>query len=101
MRRASKYSLILLVVAALVSVPAILMASGDVEYQDPQIEVGAMTGDILLARPLGIVATVTGFGLFVISAPFSALGGNIGEAWQALVAYPAEFTFARPLGDFN
>jgi hypothetical protein len=101
MHQASKYSIILLVVVALVSAPAMLMASGNTENRDPQIEAGAMTGDVLIARPLGIVATVAGFGLFIISAPFSALGGNFGEAWKAFVVYPAKFTFARPLGDFD
>lgn len=60
----------------------------------------AMAADAILARPLGIVSLVSGFGLFVVSSPFSALGGNIGEAWDTLVTTPAKFTFVRPLGDF-
>jgi hypothetical protein len=35
---------------------------------------------------------------FVLSLPFSALGGNVGEAAEKLVVDPAMFTFARPLG---
>lgn len=66
-------------------------------HQDP----GLMTADAALARPVGAVATVTGFTIFLISYPFSALGGNSEEAWQSLVASPANYTFKRPLGHFD
>ena len=59
---------------------------------------GSMAVDLVAVRPLGIVATVLGFGIFIISSPFSLLGGNAGEAWEKLVVDPATFTFVRPLG---
>ena len=65
--------------------------------QDP----GLMAADIALARPVGAVATVAGFAVFVVSSPFSALGGNGREAWNSLVASPAAYTFTRPLGHFD
>lgn len=61
----------------------------------------AMVGDTVLVRPLGIVATVVGAAVFVVSLPFSLLGGNVKEAGHDLVAAPATFTFKRPLGDFG
>jgi hypothetical protein len=64
-------------------------------------EPGLMTADVALARPVGAVATVTGFAIYLISSPFSALGGNSKEAWQSLVASPANYTFKRPLGHFD
>ena len=54
--------------------------------------------DILVARPLGIVVTAVGAALFVVSLPFSALGGNVGKAAQMLVVRPARETFVRCLG---
>jgi hypothetical protein len=60
-----------------------------------------MIADALVVRPVGIAATVFGGSLFIISLPFSALGGNTGEVYQRLVADPARFTFARELGDFG
>ncbi|MNG33010.1 hypothetical protein D3C84_1191550 [compost metagenome] len=39
-----------------------------------------------------------GAGLFVISLPFTALGGNIAEAGQALVVEPGMAAFVRCLG---
>jgi hypothetical protein len=57
-----------------------------------------MVADLLLLRPLGIVATVMGTAFFIVSVPFSALGGNTREAFHKLVIDPARFTFKRPLG---
>lgn len=61
----------------------------------------AMTVDLVLCRPLGFVAMLGGTLVFVVSSPFSALGGNIEEAWDSLVVNPAEYTFKRPLGEFD
>lgn len=66
-----------------------------------QTDPGLMAADIALVRPIGAMATVAGFAIFVVSAPFSALGGNIPEAWSSLVASPAEYTFKRQLGHFD
>ena len=41
---------------------------------------GAMTADLLVGRPFGLVATVLGTSAFVVSLPFSALGGNVEPA---------------------
>lgn len=57
-----------------------------------------MAGDLLIARPLLIGATVIGAGLFVVSLPFSALGGNVGAAGKALVVDPGKEAFVRCLG---
>lgn len=66
-----------------------------------QKDPGLMTADIALARPAGAVATVAGLAIFVVSSPFSALAGNSKEAWESLVASPADYTFKRPLGHFD
>jgi len=58
----------------------------------------AMTGDILIARPIGVVVTAVGTLAFLASLPFTALGGNVGEAGKTLVASPAKETFVRCLG---
>ncbi|MGQ4878024.1 hypothetical protein ACOJCM_05570 [Billgrantia sp. LNSP4103-1] len=58
----------------------------------------AMIADALIARPLLAVATIGGTALFVISLPFSAMGGNVEAAAETLVKTPAEATFRRCLG---
>ena len=55
--------------------------------------------DALLMRPAMLVATVVGAATFLVSLPFSALGGNVGDSAETLVLEPAEYTFLRPLGD--
>ncbi len=59
---------------------------------------GAMVADALLARPLLAVATVGGAAVFLVSLPFSALGGNVDAAAETLIKTPAEATFRRCLG---
>lgn len=57
-----------------------------------------MTGDLLVARPIGLVMTVIGGGAFLLSLPFTALAGSVGESAEMLVAGPAKTTFMRCLG---
>ncbi|VVN85217.1 multidrug transporter [Pseudomonas fluorescens] len=72
--------------------------SGDPSYTIENPPAFAMIGDLLIARPLLVVATVIGAGVFVVSLPFTAFGGGIGEAGQALVLDPGKAAFARCLG---
>ena len=58
----------------------------------------AMAGDAIIARPLGVVFTVVGAALYVVTLPFSLAGGNAKQAGQELVVGPAEATFVRCLG---
>jgi hypothetical protein len=61
---------------------------------------GSMLADTFMVRPLMLVGTAAGVVTFVVTLPFSALGGNVGEAGQMLVVDPAKYTFVRPLGQF-
>ena len=58
----------------------------------------AMTGDAFFVRPVMLVTTVIGTVIFIVSSPFAALGGNIGESFEQLVEKPFETTFVRCLG---
>ena len=60
---------------------------------------GAMVLDALLLRPLGLVATVLGAATFVVTLPFSLPTRSADDAAEVLVVKPAEYTFARPLGE--
>jgi len=72
--------------------------SGDPRYTIQNPPAYAMLGDLLIARPLLLAATVIGAGAFVVSLPFTALGGGVGDAGKALVVDPARATFVRCLG---
>ncbi|MBP6381525.1 MAG: hypothetical protein KBG29_13775 [Pseudomonadales bacterium] len=58
----------------------------------------AMAGDLVIARPLLVVATVAGAAAFLVSLPFTAAGGNMEQAADTLMAGPAEAAFVRCLG---
>lgn len=88
-----------LVISLLMSPLYILAGTVEKEQRKVQNSPAAMAIDLVILRPLGLVATLGGTLVFMVSSPFSALGGNLDEAWNSLVVTPAEYTFKRPLGD--
>jgi len=60
-----------------------------------------ITGDILFARPVGVVSVAVGAAFWVVSLPFALLGGNLNETTQTLISQPISYTLARPVGDFD
>lgn len=61
----------------------------------------AMVGDLLVARPLGVVMTIGGAAVWVVSLPFTLLSGHASEAAGTLIGGPVEATFMRCLGCRN
>ena len=92
MRNSIKSRLLTALIVATVSAP--VWAVGNEDNQGDF----AMAGDLLVARPFGVVWTVAGSALFVVSLPFTALGGNVKQAANTLVIGPAKETFVRCLG---
>lgn len=84
----------LVLVALLGASPA--MARG--ERMEAQPSGGAMIVDAVIARPLLAAATVGGTAIFLVSLPFTALGGNVDGAAETLIKTPAEAAFRRCLG---
>ena len=99
MRRISTPCLITLLIGVLLVVPFSATAFAQSLEEDREITAGKMAADVLIVRPLGIVATVVGSALFIIALPFAALGGNTEDVFEHLIKEPAKFTFQRPLGD--
>jgi hypothetical protein len=60
-----------------------------------------MAVDLVVVRPLGIVATVIGTAGFVLALPFTLPSGSTEETAREWIAAPFEYTFNRPLGDFD
>jgi len=58
----------------------------------------AMLGDFVVARPIGLLLTVGGTALWLVSLPFTMLAGNAGDAADNLILGPGEQTFMRCLG---
>ncbi|GHE22160.1 hypothetical protein [Halomonas urumqiensis] len=85
----------------LVSLPAVAQEQHQRHNLETQPGGGAMILDALVARPLLAAATLGGTALFVVSLPFSALGGNMEGVAETLVMTPARATFKRCLGCTN
>jgi hypothetical protein len=71
------------------------------ESVDEKPNPAAMVGDLVVARPIGLVMTVAGTAAFIVSLPFTLLAGHAGEAAETLMIGPAETTFMRCLGCTN
>ena len=54
--------------------------------------------DIVFLRPIGLVTTVFGTAIYVVSLPISIPTKSADKAAEKLVFAPYEYTFHRPLG---
>ena len=60
----------------------------------------AMVIDVPI-RILGLGLAVVGTTFFIVALPLALSSGSTGDAWDALVTEPFQFTFTRPLGKFD
>ena len=95
-----KRFLILAVIFSFTLLPLGATAIGQTSLDPGAVSSGYMTADILAARPVGLASTILGTTTFIVSSPFSALGGNIEHTFMELVKKPFLYTFKRPLGVF-
>lgn len=65
---------------------------------DERPSILSMYTDLLVLRPIGVVTTVLGTAVYVVSLPFTLPVGNQKDVGNALVVEPAMFTFYRCLG---
>lgn len=85
-----------LLVASVTATPSFAEEADDQINQRPSA--GAMVIDGIVARPILLAMTLGGTALFVVSTPFTVLGGKVEEAAKTLVVGPAKSTFTRCLG---
>jgi len=83
-------------VAACVMLAAPLSAAASTYERGPNaLYMGA---DMVIARPVLLAMTAVGTALYLVSLPFSLIGGNAREAGRVMVVGPARATFTRCLG---
>jgi hypothetical protein len=103
MRRMNRKLMSYCVAIMLVVTNTAIASSTSMTYYDDHTEAptgGTMLADTVMVRPLMLIGTAVGVVTFIVTLPFSALGGNVGDAGQTLVIDPAKYTFIRPLGVF-
>lgn len=100
LRRILLYTLVVTLSISTTLLSGSIVAAGcDTDYlQADEPIAGTMLVDAVVVRPLTFVASVIGGALWVVSLPFTLLGGNTGEAGDILVMDPLCYTFKRPLG---
>jgi len=98
-KKLTSYVMAGMLTAATVSLP-VTASAGDYAFDNPNTAPtgGEMLADAFLVRPFMLVGSVLTTATFIVTLPFSAIGGNVGEAADRLVAEPVKYTFARPLG---
>lgn len=80
----------------------LLPASPALAQGDPDAAtVPAIVFDVMVLRPVGLLVTVVGAGLFPVAALLAAPGGRdaIGEALDHFILAPGKSVFQRPLGE--
>ena len=91
-----------LIAAAALALTAMTAQADDRSGIDDAPSGAAMAVDLLLVRPVSLVATVAGLGLFIVQLPLSIIMGVPPvEPAKKLVAEPAAYTFNRPLGQME
>ena len=100
MKKIAKHSLIIVIITMLLAIPFGSSTQAQEYFEAQEPEGGEMLYDLVIIRPIGVIATAVGAITFVLSLPFSALGGNVDIAGEKLVKKPARYTFKRPLGEF-
>lgn len=90
-----RHSAILVLAVALLA-PASARAETDLTFY------AGAAFDLTVLRPLGLVTTAVGVGLFVPAALVTAPNGwdSIQEAWRRFVTEPAQNVYVRPLGEW-
>lgn len=91
-------ALLMSLAVGIASVPALADMSATNDPANERPSGSAMFTDAIVARPMLIVLTAVGTATFLVTLPFSALGGNVGEAAHMLVVGPAKAAFMRCLG---
>ena len=78
------------------------LSAGNVSGVLPEERPGpfAMVIDVPI-RILSLGLAMVGTAFFIVALPFALSSGSTGDAWDALVAEPFQFTFTRPLGKFD
>jgi hypothetical protein len=96
----SNRKLLSYILAFTLALSSIMLSSNVAAYERLQEETtaGTMLADTFMVRPFMLVSTIVGTAAFVVTLPFSLLGGNTGESAKTLVGEPFMYTFARPLG---
>ncbi len=92
----SRKSIFRIVVAAI----AVFFIFSSVGFAQDSYDEDMVVPDVVVGRPMGLIALGIGSIVYVVTLPFSVIAGPGGteRACDALVKRPYQWTFKRPLG---
>jgi len=88
------------ILTILVVASAVFFISVSAGFAQDSYDPDMVVPDVVIGRPMGLLALGVGSIGYVITLPFSAIAGPGGteRACDALVKKPYQWTFKRPLG---
>src|SRR4030042_6448386 len=86
--------LFIILVAAIVLLTSTIAFAGSGKDEN-------IVADVLVIRPVGLAAIVAGTAIFLVSLPVALITKDVSTTAKQLVLNPFDYTFERPLGDFN
>jgi hypothetical protein len=75
--------------------------AGDEFRKDDPAAHGWSVIDLLVARPLGVVAAIAGSAIFVVALPFTIPSGGVRNSLDMFIVQPFQFSFRRDVPDEN
>jgi hypothetical protein len=99
MKKFSKIFLLLLTVSLVIGSLYSPGWAADKLRRDDPVTQGWSLVDLLVARPLGIVAGIGGSAVFVVTLPFTLPSGSVGDAADMFIVQPFQFSFLREVPD--
>ena len=91
-----------LVFFVILAIPGLSSAQGALDAgpgQPQQMEEIPAFIDVVILRPVGLVACVAGLAATVLALPFALPSGSMDKVTKALISEPFHFTFKRPIGE--
>ncbi len=98
---------VVLVFFVILAIPVLSCAQGAADtrpepaqpaQQEQQMEEIPPFIDVVILRPVGLVACVAGLAATIIALPFALPSGSMDKVTKALISEPFYFTFKRPIG---
>jgi hypothetical protein len=100
MKKITFFALLTFLILGIIAAPAYCQDTERKSYKSTG-RAEAFIIDLLIARPIGIVACAIGTAGLIATAPFAATSGSGEQAVDAFLREPGEYTFKRPLGQFD
>ena len=83
------------------SMMIIMILSSAAAFAEDTHKQEEIIADVIAVRPLGLVTLTIGAAFFIVALPIGVISGSTDKAAKVLVADPFNYTFTRPLGDFD